>query len=744
MYNISLPNNLNNSYSNLYQSYIQSNLNYVHNSQNNILKNYSFSNISNIPFQSQIPQIFEVPKQRLNLSFINRAPSPIPSRRQVIDLNNNKIKYKLPFRSPINYHKFNGNYSNNINNIIFHNMNSNISNNIPQMNYSMVRNASPNPINLRINNNKMFPLIQNSPSSFNIENGEHKLARTPEPRRNYNINNINYFKSKNYNNYNINYFFNNYKNLNNSFDKYQYEPIKKLSNPNIRNINVNNKNLNNSEINNQNISNSDINNQNINNLDVNNQNINYSDINNQNINNSDINNKNINNPNIYNNNYNYNINNLNSQNQNYINLEPITNINQNFDGNKNEQKNQNNFNYTNYKNKLKNHNNIQIIHVNQNMPNNEKVSNNPINEKINYNNHNLLIDNQTSDYNVYDKNSPAIINNKNQNQNQNKNQLLNSDNQNPLNIIQIPININHAKSGEKESVGDKIVPKNNFNPSEFKIEKQIGEGTFGKIYTVKWIKNNEFYALKKLNLIGQNELKYFQRKVKIVQDLIEKTGINGLTKIYGDKVIPSNRNNEYRYYVLMELIEIDWEVELKQRKALLKYYSENELLEIIFQLVRTLTIMQRNNVTHRDIKPQNVLVSKGVYKLCDFGEVKIIEGDGPIMQPVRGSELYMSPILFYAYNGQVSTVLHNTYKSDVFSLGMCILLASSLSARTLCEIREIKNMNVISKIITKAIIDRYSQNIINLIIKMLQIDENLRFDFLELSQYIYNLWKVNI
>ena len=34
--------------------------------------------------------------------------------------------------------------------------------------------------------------------------------------------------------------------------------------------------------------------------------------------------------------------------------------------------------------------------------------------------------------------------------------------------------------------------------------------------------------------------------------------------------------------------------------------------------------MQQNNVTHRDIKPQNVLIKGGFYKLCDFDEVKII------------------------------------------------------------------------------------------------------------------------
>ena len=194
----------------------------------------------------------------------------------------------------------------------------------------------------------------------------------------------------------------------------------------------------------------------------------------------------------------------------------------------------------------------------------------------------------------------------------------------------------------------------------------------------------------------------------------------------------------------MELGGIDWEREIIMRKSHSLFYSEYELFEIIKQLVKTLSSMQKNNVTHRDIKPQNVLVSRGVYKLCDFGDVKIINGEGVIMQPVRGSELYMSPILFYAYNKHVSAVLHNTYKSDVFSLGMCLLLASTLTSKTLYNIRELRDINIVSSIVTKALIKRYSQNIIDLIIKMLQIDENLRFDFTELEEYISRIWKVNV
>ena len=191
----------------------------------------------------------------------------------------------------------------------------------------------------------------------------------------------------------------------------------------------------------------------------------------------------------------------------------------------------------------------------------------------------------------------------------------------------------------------------------------------------------------------------------------------------------------------MELGDRDWEKEIQLRSLHQQYYTEYELYHIIYQLVKTLSLMQQNNVSHRDIKPANVLIMKGVYKICDFGEATIINGNGIVIQKVRGSQLFMSPILFYAYNHNIAQVMHNTYKSDVYSFGMCILLAASLSGYTLYDIREILNIKEVSKIIINKLRNRYSMNFINLILQMLQIDENLRMDFIQLENYILSIYK---
>ena len=70
--------------------------------------------------------------------------------------------------------------------------------------------------------------------------------------------------------------------------------------------------------------------------------------------------------------------------------------------------------------------------------------------------------------------------------------------QNRVNIIPIPQNKLFQFNGNgiirrsfKEIDMPYLVPRDDFNLSEFKIIRQIGEGTYGIIYCVKWIKNNQ-------------------------------------------------------------------------------------------------------------------------------------------------------------------------------------------------------------------------------------------------------------
>ena len=274
-------------------------------------------------------------------------------------------------------------------------------------------------------------------------------------------------------------------------------------------------------------------------------------------------------------------------------------------------------------------------------------------------------------------------------------------------------------------------------PEEYKIITNIGSGSFGKIFKVKWNKNNSNYAMKEMHFQSKENIVYLKERVKYIIDFEKKTKCDGLIKIYGDSYF--KKGKDYYYYEIMELAEKDWEDEIKTRKNNLNYYSEKELLKIMIQLIKTLSLMQQNHITHRDIKLQNILIINNKYKICDFGESRKLNQKGTIVQPVRGSELYMSPILFFGLNEKLLQVTHNTYKSDVFSLGMCILYAATLSDDSLCDIRELTNMEDIRAVIENYLCKQYSSLLIEILLFILEINEKKRPDFIQLEKVLSKL-----
>ena len=149
-----------------------------------------------------------------------------------------------------------------------------------------------------------------------------------------------------------------------------------------------------------------------------------------------------------------------------------------------------------------------------------------------------------------------------------------------------------------------------------------------------------------------------------------------------------------------------------------------------------LYIQDKFHISHRDIKPQNVLIfPDGKYKLADFGEAKEAKVSRQI-NTLRGTELYMSPALYDGLKHEKNDVNHNPFKSDVFSLGFCFLYASALNFNLLYEVRDILDSQNINVILHKFLNNFYSEKLIKLIGSMLEIDESKRFDFANIKEYI--------
>ena len=282
----------------------------------------------------------------------------------------------------------------------------------------------------------------------------------------------------------------------------------------------------------------------------------------------------------------------------------------------------------------------------------------------------------------------------------------------------------------------------NFNSENYSTIKIIGKGSNGKIYLVKDLQSNQQFALKNILIDNEMELKRKEDEYNLIYKLIYENPTLKVINIYG---LEMKRVDKYNIFlnVLMEKGICDWDIEINTRKKKKNFYTEEELFYILTTLVNTLAILQEKGISHRDIKPQNIIYfGKNEYKICDFGEAKyqnyMYEGNNnKVNQTIRGTQLFMSPILYnaVAYKPD-SLMLYNSYKSDVFSLGLCFVYACCLSIDPLILIRQTLDMKKLEIIINKNIGSRYSQELIGYLIYMLQIDENNRPDFIELNNWL--------
>jgi len=681
------------------------------NNRINLLKSQSTNNIINNSFGTTNLKRINISNDiKNNLSYTDISPiteitstsgdittpqknSEIYTKFQEKQLKNSKSTTNYLYSKNINnplLHSYSYNYNYNFTD--FKN-NNNSNDDINSIVNNLFNNKNSN-INSNINSNK-----SSSDIFYNINNEKDPMTSVKKNMNNFSNNYLNNSENNNENNL---------KNIfdENDFNKYNYDNNYINNSNNIYNINDNSYKISN-----------DI--YIINSYNSNNNKNSYNNIN------GNIN-KNLNNIYNYNNNqtnskdiiYNYSNNNSNDVKVNNYSIY-------------NHKMNYNNFNYNIYKNQLNNSKDVnKSFNLNNKYNNNNNFEINSNNEyKSNSNEYNL-----NNHYNLSNINTSASTS-INTNVNSSVNGSINTNINSSINNYNNNYNINSNEKNKLMNVVTEIEPESNFKLQEFIKIKELGKGTEGTIYSVKWKRNNKIYALKKSSIGLVENVKKRQEEIRMLKDFRKRTGSDGVIRIYGDLCLKSKKSRYYYdFFEIMELAEIDWDQEIENRSQFNLYYSEYELMEIMGQIVKTFALLQKNHITHRDIKPQNIMIVKGKFKICDFGNARILKREGLVLQRIRGSELYMSPIMFKGYHANKPQVKHNTFKSDVFSLGMCFLLAAALSYDPLNTIREIYDMNVIKKVMDHYLGQRYSQTVKNILIFMLQIEENMRPDFIQLER----------
>ena len=188
----------------------------------------------------------------------------------------------------------------------------------------------------------------------------------------------------------------------------------------------------------------------------------------------------------------------------------------------------------------------------------------------------------------------------------------------------------------------------------YEILEKIGTGGMSDVYKAKCHKLNRFVAVKVLKQeFGENE--NFVSKFKI-----EAQAAAGLMHPNIVNVYDVGNENGINY-IVMELVEGITLKKYIERKARL---SVKEAISIAIQVSMGIEAAHNNHIIHRDIKPQNIIISKdGKVKVTDFGIAKAATSN-TITSNVMGSVHYTSPE--QARGG------FSDEKSDIYSLGITL------------------------------------------------------------------------
>lgn len=197
-----------------------------------------------------------------------------------------------------------------------------------------------------------------------------------------------------------------------------------------------------------------------------------------------------------------------------------------------------------------------------------------------------------------------------------------------------------------------MVEIGSFVADRYEIIEKIGAGGMSDVYKAKDQVLGRFVAVKVLKPEFAEDVNFV---TKFHTEAQSAAGLQhpNIVNIY------DVGSEEHMHFIVMEYVE---GITLKtyiEKKGQLNY---KEAISIAIQVARGIEAAHNNNIVHRDIKPQNIMIShEGKVKVTDFGIARAATSN-TIHSDVMGSVHYTSPE--QARNGFVDG------KSDIYSLGI--------------------------------------------------------------------------
>ena len=203
---------------------------------------------------------------------------------------------------------------------------------------------------------------------------------------------------------------------------------------------------------------------------------------------------------------------------------------------------------------------------------------------------------------------------------------------------------------------------------EYTVKEQIGKGGFAIVYRAE--SDGQDYAVKVLQDDGDSNINSINNEF----DIASKVKSEHAIRYY---YLNDNGVNDFPCFIIMEYANGgSLEQEYRERLSCGNLYSTEELYNIFSQLIDGM-IDVGSVAVHRDIKPLNILISDGVYKISDYGLAKHAgEATRSPSKTMKGARSW----LYYAPELWADPDAHdlNDQKVDIYAMGIVFYQLANL------------------------------------------------------------------
>lgn len=199
--------------------------------------------------------------------------------------------------------------------------------------------------------------------------------------------------------------------------------------------------------------------------------------------------------------------------------------------------------------------------------------------------------------------------------------------------------LNHAPPTKEQKLNEK-----------YKKIVHLGEGQFANVYLAKNLENDELFAIKKIKLGNRKETRNgihptALREIKFLRYKCQHPNIIKMNDVFV---------KEGSVSLVFEFIDTDLHKIISDDETLL---SAGDIKCLILQMMHGIAYLHSNWILHRDMKPDNLLISAvGVLKIADFGLARNFGLEIYTMTSQVATRWYRAPELLFgatSYGGNV-------------------------------------------------------------------------------------------